>query len=198
MGLKIDYFYGQSPLDEDEKEGLKVKSITTRGELDEFEQQNIEKAIEWIIGKKFSANYILSEEFVKELHKRMFGDVWDWAGKFRRTNKNIGVDKQKISIELRQLLDDCKYWIQNDVYSEDEIAVRFKYGMVKIHPFPNGNGRHSRLIADVLVEKVLKQPLFYWGSTNISRPGETRETYIKALHAADQGDFSLLLKFTRS
>lgn len=198
MGLELDYIYGQTPLSEDEKEGLKIKIISTRGELDEFEQQNIEQTIGWIMGKKFSTDYVLNEEFVKELHKRMFGDVWDWAGKLRKTNKNIGVDKHKISIELKQLLDDCKYWIQNNVYSKDEIAVRFKYRIVKIHPFPNGNGRHSRLIADVLVEKILGQPVFSWGNANITRPGETRKTYIDALHAADQGSFSPLLSFARS
>ena len=136
--------------------------------------------------------------FIEELHIRMFGEVWDWAGRFRKTNKNIGVDKHKISVELRHLLDDCKYWISNEVYPEDEIAIRFKYRMVKIHPFPNGNGRHSRLIADVLAEKVLKQLVFTWGRENITRTGETRKSYIDALHAADNGNIAPLLNFARS
>jgi len=99
MGLDIDYIEGQTPLDEDEKEGLMIKSITTRGELDEFVQYNIEKAIQWTLSKKWKSDHILSEKFVNEVHSKMFNEVWLWAGEFRKTNKNIGVDKQKRSIE---------------------------------------------------------------------------------------------------
>ena len=146
MGLTFDYIYGQTPISEEEKEGLLIQSITTRGELDEFEQQNIEKAIEWTLTKKFTKEYILSEELIKELHRRMFNDVWVWAGKFRKTNKNLGVDKFEIRVEIRNLIDDCNFWIENKTFGEDEIAIRFKHRIVKIHPFPNGNGRHSRLL----------------------------------------------------
>ena len=198
MGLNLEYIYGQTPLDEDEKEGLKIKTIFTRGDLNEFEQLNIEKAIEWIIPRNFSVEYILSEGYIKELHKKMFADVWDWAGVFRKTNKNLGVDKHNIAIELRQLLDDCLYWIQNDIYSEDEIAIRFKHRIVKIHPFPNGNGRHSRLMADIISEKIFRKTVFSWGIEEISRPGETRKAYINALQAADLGDYLPLISFARS
>src|SRR5690349_2600932 len=130
MGLDFELVEGQTPLDEEEKEGLLIATITRRGELDEFEQLNIQKAIQWTLSRKFKKDEILTEKFVKLLHKKMYGNVWAWAGEFRRTNKNIGADKYMVSMELRKLLDDCKYWIENDTFSSDEIAVRLKHRLV--------------------------------------------------------------------
>lgn len=197
MGLDLDYTDGQTPLDEDEKEGLLIPTITTRGDLDEFEQLGVEKANEWLLTKKLSVDKILSEEFVRDLHKRMFSDIWRWAGEFRRTEKNIGVDPVMIPVQLRNLLDDCKYWIDNKVFSEDEIAVRLSHRTVWIHPFANGNGRHSRLIADVLVNKGFGKPYFTWGSVNLTKEGEARTKYLEALRAADQNDYNALIEFAR-
>ena len=198
MGLENEYIDGQTPLDEDEIGELKIKTISTRGELDEFEQANIEKAIEWSLKRKYSYQDILTIEFVKEVHKRMFADVWKWAGNFRKTNKNIGVDKYIIGQELRLLLDDCIFWIENKTFPEDEIAIRFKHRMVRIHLFPNGNGRHSRLCADILVSHALNKPVFTWGGSNIADKGETRTRYLKAIYEADNGNIEPLLKFARS
>jgi Fic-DOC domain mobile mystery protein B len=197
MGLDLEYTNGQTPLDEDEKEGLLIPTITTRGELDEFEQLGVEKANEWLLERKLSVNKILTVEFVKDLHKRMFGDIWKWAGKFRKTNKNIGVDKFMIGAELKKLLDDCKYWVENQVFSEDEISVRLSHRMVLIHPFANGNGRHSRLIADVLVSKGFSKPYFTWGSVSLTKQSEARTKYLSALKDADNNDYNLLIKFSR-
>ncbi|MCK7532446.1 MAG: mobile mystery protein B [Marinilabiliales bacterium] len=144
MGLKLEYIEGQTPLDEDEKEGLMIKTISTRGELDEFEQKNIEQAVEWTMKNKFTREQILTEEFLLPVHKKMFAEVWRWAGTKRKSNKNIGVDKYQISIELKTLLEDCNYWIDNKTFKPDEIAIKFSHRLVKIHVFPNGNGRHSR------------------------------------------------------
>ena len=144
MGLDLEYIYGQTPVSEEEKDELLIKSISTRGELDEFEQLNIEKAVEWTLSRKFKREYILTENFILDLHRRMFDNIWKWAGKFRRSNKNIGVDKIQIADQLKLLNDDCLFWIDNSVYSEDEIAIRYKHRIVSIHPFPNGNGRHAR------------------------------------------------------
>ncbi|MBU2649667.1 MAG: mobile mystery protein B [Bacteroidetes bacterium] len=198
MGLEIDYIEGQTPLDEDEKEGLLIKSITTRGELDEFEQLNIEKAIQWTIGKKWKPEYILSEVFVKELHKRMFNEVWSWAGKFRITNKNIGVDKYEIGISLKQLLDDSLYWLENKTYSDEEIAIRFKHRIVSIHCFANGNGRHSRLMADIIIKQIFGRSIFTWSRTNINKTGESRCVYLMAIRQADSGDINPLINFAKS
>lgn len=198
MGLNLEYLPGQTPLDEDEIDGLLIPTIATREELDEFEQHNIEQAIEWTLKRSFKLQQILSEDFVKEVHRRMYGDVWSWAGEFRKTDKNIGIDKWKIGTELKILLDDAAYWIKNNVYAEDEIAVRFKHRIVSIHCFPNGNGRHSRLMADIITEKVFKRQVFTWGASNLVQQGDARTIYLTAVKAADAGDITLLMAFARS
>lgn len=198
MGLRLAYFDGQTPLDEEEKEGLLIPVIATRGELDEFEQKNIEQAVQWTMERSFRPDTIFTEEFICTVHKRMYADVWAWAGKFRKTNKNIGADKWQIATNLRCLLDDARYWQQNNSFMPDEIAVRFKHRIVSIHCFPNGNGRHSRLMADIIINHIYKQPVFSWGSTNLSGEGEARTDYLKAIKAADKGDYKLLLSFARS
>ena len=198
MGLELIYNDGQTPLDEDEKEGLLIQSIATRGELDEFEQQNIEDAIQWSLTRKFKSEQILSEYFIQELHKRMYKNVWRWAGAYRKTNKNIGVDKLEIPVALRSLIDDAYYWLEDNVYKPDEFTIRFKHRLVSIHCFPNGNGRHSRMVADIIVENIFQQPVFSWGSKSLSNENESREKYLIAIRKADKGDFDLLLKFARS
>ncbi len=197
MGLDFDYTDGKIPLDEDEKEGLLITTIATRGELDEFEQLGVEKAIEWSMKKTFTLDQILTEEFVKELHKKMFEDIWKWAGEFRTSNKNLGVDKNQIRIELKKLLDDCRFWIVNKVFVKDEIAVRFSHRIVNIHPFANGNGRHSRLMGDILVSHGLGQPHFSWGSINLTVKGAARSAYLNAIHEADENNYQPLIGFAR-
>jgi Fic-DOC domain mobile mystery protein B len=198
MGLNLTYDDGQTPLDEDEKESLLIKSISTRGELDEFEQQNIEDAIQWSLTRKFKPEQILSEYFIKDLHKKMYGRVWRWASEYRKTNKNIGVDKLEISIAIRSLIDDAKYWLEHNIYEPDEFAIRFKHRLVSIHCFPNGNGRHSRIIADIIIENIYNQPVFSWGGASLSEEKDIRAQYLKAIRNADKSDFDLLLKFARS
>lgn len=198
MGLELNYINGQTPLDEDEKEGLLIKTISTVGELDEFEQLNIEEAKVWLLKTNISIDRIISEEFIKELHTKMFGTVWKWAGSYRNSNKNIGIDKFEIPIQVKQLLDNAKYWIEHKTFSEDEIAIKFSHRLVQIHLFPNGNGRHSRLIADVLINKGFGKDEYTWGSTNLTTAGDARTSYLNALKNADDGDFSELISFARS
>ncbi len=198
MGLIPDFEDGQSPLDPDEIEGLLVKTVSTRGELDEFEQLGVTKAIEWVRSNNFSSDTILSIDFIRQLHKVMFRDVWRWAGEFRNTNKNIGVDKYQIRIELDNLMQDCVWWIRNGTFPPDEIAVRLNHRIVVIHPFSNGNGRHSRLLADVLITKHYGLKRFSWGSRSLVKKGEARSAYLNALKAADDMDYKPLLKFARS
>ena len=134
MGLDFSYIQGQTPLDEEEKEGLLIPIIVNRNQLDEVEQLNIEDALLWIQKKKkLSKEQILTEAFICQVHKKMNSDVWSWAGKLRKTNKNIGVDKWVISVELRKLFDDTNFWIEHKVFNEDEIAIRFKHRLVSIH-----------------------------------------------------------------
>ena len=128
----------------------------------------------------------------------MFNDVWKWAGTFRKTNKNIGVDKSQISTQLIILINDCKYWIENNTFDSDEIAIRFKHRLVSIHLFSNGNGRHSRLCADILISNVFNKPVFPWGGSNISNRIGVRKKYLEAIYRADNDEFDLLIEFARS
>jgi Fic-DOC domain mobile mystery protein B len=183
-----------TPLEPEEQEGLIPSYITLRSELNEAEQANILDAAEWAFSRPRD---VLSEKFLSNLHKRMFGRVWKWAGTYRRTGKNIGVDAYQIPVELRQLLDDVRYWIENDTFPLDEIATRFHHKLVWIHLFPNGNGRHARMATDLLLVK-LGHPPFTWGRVNLVDPNDTRQTYVDALRAADHQDYKILLEFVRS
>lgn len=199
MGINFTYEEGQTPIDEDEKFGLKISTVSTSQELNEFEQNNIEKAIQWTLKNNFKKEVILTEQFVKKLHEKMFGDIWKWSGEFRKSNKNIGVDKTIISIELKNLLDDSHYWIENNSYSEDEIAIRTKHRIVSIHLFPNGNGRHSRLFADIIVSHIFNLSVFSWGSnSDLYKPNQNRHLYIKSLKEADNGNYKPLMHFARN
>ena len=195
MGLNLKYTDGQTPLDEDEKEGLKIKSITTQKELDEFEQLNIEKAVEWTIHTNLKPEKIVTEKFIKDLHKKMYGDVWKWVGEFRKSDKNIGINWTQIGIELKNLMDDTKYWIENKSYPSEEIAIRFKHRIVAIHCFPNGNGRHSRMMADIIMESIFGKEIFSWHKSNMVKADETRKAYISALREADNGNINPLIQF---
>jgi Fic-DOC domain mobile mystery protein B len=185
---------GGTELTEEEREGLIPSYITLRSELNEAEQANILEAAEWAFARKRN---MLEEKFLNNLHKRMYGNVWRWAGKYRTTGKNIGIDTYRIPTELRQLLDDCRYWIENGTYEPDEIAARFHHRIVSIHCFPNGNGRHARLAADLLL-KSMGGEQFSWGGKNLVDVGEARKRYIAALQAADGHDIGPLLEFVHS
>jgi len=198
MELELEYQDGQTPLEEDEKEGLLIKSITTHGELDEHEQLNIEKSIEWSLRTKFKTDHILTEEFIKKLHKKMLDEVWAWAGEFRRSERNIGVDWIRIGTELKYLLDDTKFWIENKTYSPDETSIRFKHRLVNIHCFPNGNGRHSRIMADIIIESIFEKEAFTWNNSHMAKPDETRKKYISAMREGNQGNIEPLIEFARN
>lgn len=198
MGLLIEYTEGQTPLSAEDSEGLLIKSITTNSELNEFEQLNIEKAIEWTMHTKIKKSDVLTEEFVKTLHKKMFSDVWKWAGKFRKSDTNIGCSWTNIGIQLRSLLDDTIFWIKEKSLTDEEIAIRFKHRLVSIHCFPNGNGRHSRIMADIIMEYVFNKPIFSWSESDLTKSNEVRKRYIDALKKADGGDINQLIKFATS
>ena len=182
-----------TPLTTEEKSGLKLKWITLRSELNEAEARNIAQAQLWIASNK--KREIYSDSFVRLLHKKMFGDVWMWAGEYRMTERNIGVAPYQIPIKLMHLFDDLKFWIDNKTYSNFEIAVRLHHKLVQIHPFPNGNGRLSRLMADLVLQKLEGKTL-YWGDTNLANVSDVRSKYIDALRKADTGDYTELLNFT--
>ena len=194
MTVNLDYPPGATPLDADELANLIPGHITTQGELNEWEQLNILQGEAWARKQR---QEILQEAYVRKLHERMFGETWRWAGEFRKSDKNLGVDWLKIGVELKKLLDDVRYQVEHGSYPADEIAVRFHHRLVAIHPLPPGNGRHARLMADLLAER-LGHPRFSWGSRSLVDASETRQRYIAALQAADARDYGPLLAFARS
>jgi Fic-DOC domain mobile mystery protein B len=195
MAVNLDYLPGATPLDADELAALIPQHITTQGELNEWEQLNILQGEAW--ARKQQRKDLLDEGFVRQLHKQMFNETWKWAGAFRKSDKNIGVDWRQIGVRLRDLFADVHYQIDNNTFAPDEIAVRFHHRLVFIHPFPNGNGRHARLMADLLVVK-LNRPRFTWGSKSLVEATAVRDRYIQALRSADQHDYQPLCAFARS
>lgn len=184
-----------TPLTEEERRDLIPTHIAFRRELNSAEQENIAKGEEWAARGK--TKDVVDEKFIKTLHRRMFGDVWKWAGKYRASERNIGITAWKIPMEMRNLLDDVRVWIEKEVYSPDEIALRFHHKLTFIHPFPNGNGRSARLLADLLVEQ-LGGKRFTWGQGSLRDAGDLRKRYIASLRAADGHDIGPLLTFARS
>jgi Fic-DOC domain mobile mystery protein B len=181
-----------------EREGLLQTWITTRAELNRAEEENIASGANWARRRRaVDAIDLLSDDFSKLLHKQMLGDVWGWAGTYRLRETNIGISPPQIPIELRILFDDARYWLQYKTFSRDEFAVRVHHRLVVIHPFPNGNGRHTRLMADLLVERLGGES-FTWGGGGLSDVGQLRASYIAALKAADSHDIGPLLGFARS
>lgn len=192
--MKMEYLDGETPLDPDEMEGLKYPHIQTRGELNQLEQHNIQEGYKWLARQRKHKD-LLTEAFLLDLHNQMLGQVWSWAGSFRRTEKNIGVDPLVISMELRKLLEDTKYWIEHETYSREELAARFHHRLVKIHLFPNGNGRHARIMTDVILEMILNVLPISWGTRTLDVGGEHRQHYISTLRAADNNDYQPLIDF---
>lgn len=186
---------GATPLDRDETEGLIPGHIETRADLNGWEQANIAKAVAWLAERRARGS-ALSLDFLRELHERMFDDTWRWAGRFRTTGKSIGIPASRIPESLKDLLDDTKLWIEQGTYSMDEIGARFHHRLVSIHAFPNGNGRHARLMTDALLEELGGAP-FSWGTAGRDAGPTTRTDYISALRQADRGAYAPLVAFVR-
>jgi Fic-DOC domain mobile mystery protein B len=180
---------GTTPLDPDDAAGLIPGHITTQGQLNEWEYTNVAKGEEWAFGTK--QRNILSVEFMQTLHRRMFGDTWNWAGEIRKKETlPVGIAPERIRQELKTLLEDVKAQSKDGAWRIEEIAARFHHRLVYIHPFPNGNGRFSRTMTDLLLVQSGKDR-FAWGA-DLDRDGEARERYISALGTADRRDYSLL------
>jgi Fic-DOC domain mobile mystery protein B len=183
-----------TPLTPEEMRELIPANIAYRSELNEAEQANIARGQEWALGRRRD---VFSEKFIKNLHGQMLGDVWRWAGKFRASERNLGIEYWQIPIALRELREDARTWVACRTYPVDEIGVRYHHRLVQIHAFPNGNGRHSRLVADILAMQM-GRARFSWGSESLREPGLARKCYIEALQAADDHDIQRLLAFARS
>jgi Fic-DOC domain mobile mystery protein B len=186
-----------TPLAPQERDALLQTWITDRDDLNEAEQENIVKGAAWAGRRRGKPVDLLNEDFAKSLHKQMFGEVWQWAGSYRQTERNIGIEAFRIPSETPAMFDDMRYWVEHKTYSPDEIAVRLHHRLTAIHPWPNGNGRHARLIADLLIQR-LGGNVFSWGGGTLSDTGELRTRYVAALKSADNHDIGPLLEFARS
>jgi Fic-DOC domain mobile mystery protein B len=197
MASIVKHSDGNTPISADEIDAL-IPNLSSRLELNEWERENIIRAERWCFSprvlKKFNP---LSETDLRQLHRRMFGATWKWAGTYRCTEKTIGVPVARIANDLAALPGDVNYWIKETAFPSDEIAIRFHHRLVSIHPFPNGNGRHSRLLADLLIVK-LGGSRFKWGRADLQATSEIRKRYIAALRCADAGNIKPLLEFARS
>lgn len=186
---------GDTPLSEEEKQDL-IPSLSTQRELNEFEFANIRSARDWARQPRRLAKVDLTTaSYLIDLHRRMFNGTWRWAGRLRTTDKTIGVPPVRVQSDLAALLGDARYWLEHGE-PIDEVAVRYHHRLVYIHLFQNGNGRHARLIADLLVQKHDRPP-FPWGAGTAAVP-EVRAAYLAALRQADQHDYGPLYAFARS
>ncbi|WP_373999480.1 mobile mystery protein B [Bdellovibrio bacteriovorus] len=195
--MKIQSPPGATPLDDETLQGL-IPGLTTHRELDEFEAAGIARALLWAFNSRTLKKDLLSASGLCLLHRKMFQDTWEWAGTFRRRETNIGVSPEKIQNELGQLLGDVKYWLKHNTFSTEEIVARFHHRLVWIHPFPNGNGRFSRLAADLLMEHIGRsRPT--WGQVNLGQMGQKRAQYIQVLQIADRSEnYAPLIEFMKS
>ena len=192
--MKFEEPEGATPLDPNEMSGLKFDHITTRGELDELEQVNITEGLRLLSRRRGSD--ILTDDFVRALHRRLFGEVWDWAGTYRVRERNIGIEPYQISMQLRILLDNARFWAENSTYQPLEAGARFHHRMAQIHLFPNGNGRHARIATDIyLMDYFNHAPIEWANGFDLQADNARREAYIAALRSADAGDFNPLLEF---
>lgn len=198
--LKQKYSNGNTPIRPQEAEQL-IPRISTLQELNEYEAVNILRAREWaFVGRTMKSMDPLEEPYVRELHHRMFDNVWKWAGTYRQTERNIGCDPKEIVQRIPQLLADTRYWLENKTFSTDQALLRFHHQLTKIRPFANGNGRHARLIADIAAVKY-GQSEYTWGAgKDLVTKGDARTRYLAALRALDanENDMKLLLDFARS
>ncbi len=186
---------GATPLTPEDLEGLLPKHIGTKPELNAWEFNNIQKAQEWL--RNGRPKEVLTDNFARDLHRRMFEETWKWAGVYRTHETNIGIDWTQITTQTRLLFDNYRYQREKNTFEPKMHAIRLHRDLVWIHPFPNGNGRHSRLLADQYLVQEGHQP-FTWGGSSLIDEGELRKKYIAALQSADKGDYAPLLTFATS
>ena len=195
MALTDAHAPGATPLTLEQLRGLKLP-LTTHGELNAAEQENILRARLWARGaRSIVMPKMLARQFVEQLHGRMYGDVWQWAGTQRRVDTNIGVPFPRIGVALQELFDDARYWLEHGTYEPVEFAVRLHHRLVLVHPFPNGNGRLSRFYADLVLTRHFRRERLTWGGGELGNEDPRRSDYIAALAAADGHDYRRLLEF---
>lgn len=189
---------GSTPLTPDDLAGLLPTWLATQRDLNEAEQANVERAVRWAFTGRRPVKHVgdlLTVTFSAELHERMFGDVWRWAGQHRKVQTNIGVDAHLIGPSMKQAFDDARFWTEHGTYPVEEIAVRLHHRLVAIHPYPNGNGRQTRMLADVYLDVLGENRLSWGGGGDLVRETDQRDEYLAALRSADAHEIAPLLQF---
>jgi Fic-DOC domain mobile mystery protein B len=193
--------HGSTPLGLEERDGLIPTYIATRDDLNEAEQANIATAVLGFRRRRLTTDKVLDGLFVRSLHKAMYGEVWRWAGKYRTTERNIGVDPSVVAISVGNLVADAASWVAPDCtwLDRDQAVCLVHHRLVAIHPFPNGNGRHARAFADLLMRTLDGEPLT-WGARSLEDDGPNRQAYLDALRVADAEPENIgpLVRFARS
>jgi Fic-DOC domain mobile mystery protein B len=199
MALTDLHAPGATAYTEEDLEGFVPDFEPTHEEINALEARNILDGQQWALRSSLSrVPGMLSDEYAKRLHKRMYGEVWRWAGQQRQRVTNIGVQPYQIPVEVRMLFDNVRYWIEQKTFPADELAIRLHHRLIFIHPFRNGNGRHGRMMADILLVRHFRAPRLPWGGELLGRDDPRREEYIAAMRAADKGQYHALLRFCRS
>ena len=177
--------------------GLLHRHLTTQEELNALEFANINQAMgKYLLGSLTEKKAPFTLEWLFQVHREMFEEVWDWAGKPRNTEFKIGVLPAQIPSFLKQLLDDLKYWEGQTTMEPIEIASHLHHRLVQIHPFENGNSRWARLLTNIYLKKQ-GLPLVQWPEGSLGQEGDIRDCYIDALKAADRGDSGALIDLHR-
>ena len=166
----------------------------TLKEIYKFEANNTRKAtLKYLLDKPTKKIAPFTYEWFLQLHVEMFGDLWDWAGKVRTVELSIGIKAYMVAMELKKLVDDLEYWDKNKTFDIVEIASKLHHRAVQIHPFKNGNGRGSRMLANIYLKQNELEPT-KWNEDLLSKDNLHRDDYISALKLADNGDYSVLIK----
>ncbi|WP_245436048.1 Fic family protein [Mesorhizobium tamadayense] len=86
--------------------------------------------------------------------------------------------------------------MEHETYPPKKAAVRLHHRLVFIYPFLNGNGRHARILADTVLDKVYgTEPIDWTAGSDLQKLGERRTAYIAALKSADNHGIAPLLAF---
>ncbi|HXQ81690.1 MAG TPA: mobile mystery protein B [Opitutaceae bacterium] len=178
---------------------LLLPSLSTRAQLDEIERLRINAARVWAMrGAVLRRGDLLTEAFVRDLHRRMFGGIWRGAGRYRTNEGGKGWEARRIPGGVRMFLDDAEGWIRFSTYPVHEAAVRLHHRLRSIQPWSNGNGRHARLLADIVVASQGEEPLTWGSRSDPAGSPRAGARYLDAIRAADSGGMERLVDFARS
>lgn len=165
--------------------------LTDKNQINEMEATGIAKSELNIF--ELETDIELSTSLILEIHKIAFSELYDWAGKWRKTEVYVGQlippKPNKVLHSMYQFLDNLNFKISISKNRTEHIdsLVYAHYEFIKIHPFNNGNGRTGRILMNLVALKFGYKPLELY-----HREGQSRKLYINAMKDADNGNFNTL------